>query len=243
MVLTEGYDNPAIDCVVIVRPTKSALLYTQMIGRGTRTFPTKKDCLILDVACISTQHDLVSFPSLFGLPLKQDGDKTLAEQIEEKESKLQIYGGMIGQGIEREEVDIFGRKPQASDPYSMGNLAWVQLQNGFRLYLGKAGLVNIYAAFDEPTKYRVFYRNKSGERREITRQPADLSWAFGLAESEARRVTGGNLTLVDKSARWRQEPASDKQIAKLAEYGIFKPELTKGGASDLLAQLFAGQRT
>jgi hypothetical protein len=213
-----------------------------MIGRGTRTFPTKKDCLILDVACISTQHDLVSFPSLFGLPLKQDGDKTLAEQIEEKESKLQIYGGMIGQGIEREEVDIFGRKPQASDPYSMGNLAWVQLPNGFRLYLGKHGLINIYSDFTTPMRYQVFYRNKT-EKRRLTTSPVELSWAFGLAESEARRVTGGNLTLVDKSARWRQEPASDKQIAKLAEYGIFKPELTKGGASDLLAQLFAGQRT
>jgi superfamily II DNA or RNA helicase len=238
LVLCEGYDHPAIDCIVIVRPTKSALLYTQMIGRGTRTFPTKKDCLILDIACISTQHDLVSFPSLFGLPLPQDGDKTLAEQIEEKESKI-IYGGMIGQGIEREEVDILGRKPQASDPYSMGNLAWVQVQNGFRLYLGKNGLINIYADFYTPMKYQVFfYRNKT-EKRRLTTSPVELSWAFGLAESEARRATGGNLTLVDKSARWRQDPASDKQIAKLAELGVFKSELTKGEASDLLSQLFA----
>jgi len=70
-VLTEGYDCPALDSIILARPTKSTLLYTQMIGRGTRTYPGKKDCLILDVSCISTEHNLVSFPSLFGLPLKE----------------------------------------------------------------------------------------------------------------------------------------------------------------------------
>jgi hypothetical protein len=62
-----------------------------------------------------------------------------------------------------------------------------------------------------------------------------------LAESEARRVTGGNLTLVDKNAQWRQDPATDKQIAILAEYGVYDVNLTKGEASDMLAQIFANK--
>jgi superfamily II DNA or RNA helicase len=236
-VLTEGYDQPALDCIILARPTKSKLLFTQMIGRGTRTFPDKKDCLILDVSCISTEHDLVSFPSLFGLPLKeQDGEQTLTEQLEEKEAKLQ--GIRFGQGIRSDEVDLFHRTEGKDDPYAMRNLAWVRLKNGYRLYLGKDGTINIYSAFSMPTHYRVFYRNKK-ETRQITTHPVELSWAFGLAESEARRVTRGNLTLVDKNARWRQEKATDKQIAKLAEYGVYRPNLTKGEASDLLAQIFA----
>ena len=64
-----------------------------------------------------------------------------------------------------------------------------------------------------------------------------------LAESEARRVTRGNLTLVDKNARWRQDPATDKQLAILANHGVYRPELTKGAASDLLAQIFARDDT
>jgi superfamily II DNA or RNA helicase len=48
MLLTEGYDHPQIDCVVVLRPTKSTGLYLQMIGRGTRLFIGKKDCLVLD---------------------------------------------------------------------------------------------------------------------------------------------------------------------------------------------------
>ena len=172
-----------------------------MIGRGTRTFPDKKDCLILDVSCISTEHHLVSFPSLFGLPLKdQDGEETLTEQLEEKEAKLQ--GIRFGKGLKDREIDLFGKKESAHDAYAMSNLAWTQLKNGFRLYLGKGGIINIYTDFRMPTMYRVFYRNKR-DKRQVTTHPVELSWAFGLAESEARQVTGGNLTLVDRNANAR----------------------------------------
>ena len=239
-VLTEGYDNPALDCIILARPTKSTLLYTQMIGRGTRTYPGKNDCLILDVSCISTEHNLVSFPSLFGLPLKeQDGEKTLTEQLEEKESKM--LGALKGVGIRDREIDLFEGSGRSHNAYSMSNLAWVHLNNGFRLNLGKDGAINIYTDFSMPTMYRVFYRSKT-EKQQITRHAVELSWAFGLAESEARRITKGNLVLVDKSASWRQYPASDKQIAKLAEFGVYRADLTKGEASDLLAQLFAEQQ-
>ena len=47
-VLTTGFDAPSIDLLVLLRPTKSAALYVQMVGRGSRIFPGKKDCLVLD---------------------------------------------------------------------------------------------------------------------------------------------------------------------------------------------------
>ena len=48
MLLTRGVDIPEVDCIVPCRPTKSRTLLAQMIGRGTRISPGKKDCLILD---------------------------------------------------------------------------------------------------------------------------------------------------------------------------------------------------
>ncbi|HYD02463.1 MAG TPA: DEAD/DEAH box helicase family protein [Phycisphaerales bacterium] len=47
-VLTTGFDAPHIDCVALVRPTMSAGLYYQMVGRGFRLHPGKADCLVLD---------------------------------------------------------------------------------------------------------------------------------------------------------------------------------------------------
>jgi DNA repair protein RadD len=47
-VLTTGFDAPHVDCVALLRPTMSPGLYYQMVGRGFRLHPGKRDCLILD---------------------------------------------------------------------------------------------------------------------------------------------------------------------------------------------------
>ena len=58
MLLTEGWDCPAVDCIVVLRPTKVRSLYCQMIGRGTRLFPNKDHLLILDFLWHTSRHDL-----------------------------------------------------------------------------------------------------------------------------------------------------------------------------------------
>lgn len=55
-VLTEGWDSPAVDCVIMCRPTKSAALYVQMCGRGLRPHPGKTDVLILDLSSNCATH-------------------------------------------------------------------------------------------------------------------------------------------------------------------------------------------
>lgn len=58
MLLTEGFDQPDVDCIVCLRPTKSRALYSQIIGRGTRVAPGKDHCLILDPLWLTGEHDL-----------------------------------------------------------------------------------------------------------------------------------------------------------------------------------------
>jgi len=55
-VLTEGFDAPHIDCIVLLRPTLSPGLFSQMVGRGLRTSPNKADCLVLDFAGCIDEH-------------------------------------------------------------------------------------------------------------------------------------------------------------------------------------------
>jgi len=59
MILSTGYDNPKIDCVVVLRPTRSTPLYCQMVGRGTRTAPGKEYLLVLDFLWHHERHNLV----------------------------------------------------------------------------------------------------------------------------------------------------------------------------------------
>jgi superfamily II DNA or RNA helicase len=90
MLLTEGYDCPDTDCVVVLRPTKVRSLYSQMIGRGTRLAPDKKDCLILDFLWLSTRHDLCRPASLI-----TDNDED-AEKVSEKavEAELELFDAL-----------------------------------------------------------------------------------------------------------------------------------------------------
>lgn len=59
MLLTEGWDCPITDCVVVLRPTKVRSLYCQMVGRGTRLYPGKDHLLILDFLWMTGKHNLV----------------------------------------------------------------------------------------------------------------------------------------------------------------------------------------
>lgn len=58
MLLTEGWDCPSVDCVVVLRPTKVRSLYSQMVGRGTRLSPGKTDLLLLDFLWMTDKHEL-----------------------------------------------------------------------------------------------------------------------------------------------------------------------------------------
>ncbi|KLU66328.1 UvrABC system protein B [Desulfosporosinus acididurans] len=58
MLLTEGWDCPSVDCIVVLRPTKIRSLYVQMVGRGTRLFDGKDYLLLLDFLWHTERHEL-----------------------------------------------------------------------------------------------------------------------------------------------------------------------------------------
>lgn len=64
MLLTEGWDCPSVDCVVVLRPTKVRSLYSQMVGRGTRLYPGKTELLLLDFLWHTERHELCHPASL-----------------------------------------------------------------------------------------------------------------------------------------------------------------------------------
>lgn len=94
MLLTEGWDCPSVDCVIMLRPTKIRAMYCQCIGRGTRLSPGKKDLLILDFLWQTARHDLCRPASLI-CKSKETAEKVTknleesgeAEDLEEAEER------------------------------------------------------------------------------------------------------------------------------------------------------------
>src|SRR6185312_6024765 len=103
-VLTEGYDDPAISCIVVARPTSSRALYAQCAGRGLRIAPGKTDCLLIDLVGNSGKHSLVTATDI--LAGKYDDD-TLALA---KQKVAESDGGMLAE----EALEAAAREMEAA---------------------------------------------------------------------------------------------------------------------------------
>jgi len=237
-VLTEGFDEPRTDCVVVARPTKSRSLYTQMVGRGTRRHPDKTDCVVLDIVGASAQHSLVTVPSLFGLEKKyaqkmRDGSAKATDMVDAFEQE-QVRVGRI----KSENVDLF-RKMRA------GGVAWIALH-------GVDGEVVAYTrplGKDEPTVS--LDRCDDGTWNcEVSHRPGPAKRLMGGVALETAQAVGedfirkaGKTPLVSAGAPWRRRQPTEKQLDLAHRWGMaVDPKWTAGDLSDRIDQHIATRR-
>ncbi|HAZ12985.1 MAG: ATP-dependent helicase [Bdellovibrionales bacterium GWA2_49_15] len=107
-VLTTGFDAPHVDVIAILRPTESAGLYQQIIGRGLRQSPGKQDCLILDYAGMG--HDIYS-PEIGEKKPKEESVAVLVTCP--KCGFANSFWGVLDQ--DNEVVEHFGRKCRGAE--------------------------------------------------------------------------------------------------------------------------------
>lgn len=88
MLLTEGWDCPIVDCIVVLRPTKVRALYCQMIGRGTRLYPGKDHLLILDFLWMTGKHSLIHPADI--ICRKKDIAEKMTEKLEEEKEEFDL---------------------------------------------------------------------------------------------------------------------------------------------------------
>ncbi len=124
MLLTEGYDHPAIDCVVVLRPTKIRSLYSQMVGRGTRLYPGKDELLLLDFLWHTERHELCHPAHL--ISESDDIARKMTENIEEdggpidlEEAQVQAAEDVVAdreRALAEKLSEMRKRKAQLVDP-------------------------------------------------------------------------------------------------------------------------------
>lgn len=89
--LTEGFDSPACDCVVMLRPTQSEGLYRQMVGRGTRIHPNKENLLLLDFLWLTKGNDLCKPASLLGRDASEIEKSEINEIIDAGTTDVELF--------------------------------------------------------------------------------------------------------------------------------------------------------
>lgn len=250
-VLTEGWDLPTLQCVLLARPTKSAALLTQMVGRGTRLSPGKLHCLIIDIVDVTSKHSLMTTPTLFGLPIDYDaGGKDLSEEVEAIE-QMKIDHPMLDTASARSldelqsratEVDLFGPF-KADEIVDHSTLAWMKVGEEYQIsYIGPNSFQetmkikpNNFGGFDILT-------NEFDQDHMVKPPVHDIESAFQSAESFIRENRKLQANTLKRDAGWRTKPATAAQgglVDKLGAYlkvpAIDKGTLKMGQASDLIA--------
>jgi superfamily II DNA or RNA helicase len=247
-VLTEGYDNPRVDCIVVARPTKSRALYTQMVGRGTRRHPDKKDLLVLDVVGVSEEHSLITVPSLFGITDAKarkklsTGELGAVEVLDELEEELVRVGK-----IRAEDVELFHKV--------RSEIAWVAVHEtgGPRRYERSMGkdrdgtqrptvrLVQLYEGEDRYTCSLRVQGPQGGSAIQALIVDVPLETAQAVGEDWIRAQ--GGLGLVASNAPWRAKAPSPKAAGFARSLGVFRDGMTAGECSDAIDAKMAQRRT
>lgn len=100
MLLTEGWDCPSVDCIVVLRPTKVRSLYSQMVGRGTRLHEGKEELLLLDFLWHTERHELCHPAHL--IASSDEVAQKMTENIED--------AGEQGLALDLEEAEVQAEK-------------------------------------------------------------------------------------------------------------------------------------
>lgn len=211
-VLTEGFDEPRTDCVVVARPTKSRALFTQMIGRGTRKHPAKDHLLVLDVVGNSNVHSIVTVPSLFGIP-EEDAHEVTRQNLTDVVDEIERQAVAAGR-LKAEEANLFAAMRAQG-------IAWVRVRgNDGRLRFQRPlpGLPTVVLAqrdTSDEESWACWLRYEDefvGTARKVRPLISDVSFdlAQGVGEDACRKQLKGRTAIIDLGAAWRKKPPSDK---------------------------------
>lgn len=258
MVLTEGTDLPMVSCIVQAKPTKSGLLYEQMLGRGLRPNGAGKlDCILIDIVDIARRHSLQTAASLWGLPpnLKPNGKK-LDELEAEWDAFKEEFPHLTLTGMKPMTLEEMRATVKTFDIWSvpkMGALAeglsmnWTPAMDmsSFRLtYPWLDSKETIVVSSDLLGKWvakvTTYVKGPDGKSAAglisvVGSDFRDAQKAMRAAETFVLRERRSSARIVAAGVAWRSNPASEKQLAALRRMRApVRPNMTSGEASDMI---------
>ena len=224
MLLTEGWDCPEVDCIVVLRPTRSDSLYRQMCGRGCRLAPGKKDLLLLDFLWLSKRVDLMRPAVLVGTSgniVERMTKKTLKKTDKEfdlldleKEAERDYQNEVEAKLIEELRASAERKKRRERVAAAQDTV------HDIGKILGHSGLQS-------------FKHQRTWERQPATINQKNLLKKYGLTDSDVQYITKGAASeLITVFIKRRDKGfCTFKQARLLKSFGIKAGSLTFAEAS------------
>lgn len=219
--LTESWDCPSADCVIVLRPTKSRTLYCQMVGRGTRICEGKKDLLLLDFLGLSERYNISdsAYPTYRRNEKATKPTKHLVSKPHgsvEAEEALKKSSDDIVMKHESSLVKALSYSKSISDPDE--DVDWID-----NIFTEESDDFEDMSDFDEA---------KTAAKKNC---PTFID-PFEYADI----IDNLFVLMYETEYKWQSSKPTQKQLAKLVSFGICIDEIdSRGLAAELLSCLIS----
>ena len=243
-VLTEGFDEPTVETIILARPTRSNLLYTRIVGRGTRLHESKDSCTVIDIADTTRGKKPLGLPSLLGLPAEFDlQGKDLVETAQQYKDLEEYCPGEAVRVLEPGDIELAYKRINLFMPPPPNEV----IQQYSRFVWAEVAENDFYLAVDGHNSFRIFvdalgrwcsehHFHIDGKKTvKILGYPEDMHDAF--VRTDRWIVSRYETNLIDASAAWRSDGPTDAQKKLLKRIGIpVTSDMTKGTASQKIGR-------
>ena len=247
--LTEGFDFAPIDLILICKalPTRKSgsdkdiendgdLIFTQIIGRGTRIAESKKNCLILDFGALLSSEARTEMLSrtadLFGIPV---------EDVDLKKSAVELKKEKVFRFRRKREIEHGKLKltqlmdTQQATRYSKYNYPWVSTYHAYHLLtINPKQSFKIIITDDSKLKYDIIF--KDNYKDIILNEGLELENAV-LEVEQFIKDKKLSIKYIDPKEQWLKLPATQAQKYALQKRKIsFNEKIKRGEASHLITR-------
>jgi ATP-dependent helicase IRC3 len=245
-VLTEGFDEPTVETIILARPTRSTLLYTQIVGRGTRLHEGKPHCTVLDFADTTKGKKPIGLPSLLGLPPEFDLQGQDLIEVAKKYKELEDY--CPGEAVRvldpndielaYKRINLFMPPPPNEFVQQYSRFVWAEVaENDFHLGVDNYNSFRIYT--DTLGRWVAEHRQRTldGLQVKLLGHPEDMRDAF--VRSDKWIMAKFDTNLIESDAAWRADGPTDAQRKLLKRIGVpVTSDMTKGTASQIISKYY-----
>lgn len=247
-VLTEGFDEPSLQTIILAKPTRSTLLYTQIVGRGTRLYSGKPHCTIIDISDTTKGKKPVGLPTLLGLPPDFDLQGQSFTEVAKEFEELKAYcPGEAVRVLSPEDIKLAYKRinlfmPPPPNEYitQYSKFVWAEIaENDYRLSISGNESMKIH--LDPLGRWSVKLLMRSDftiidER--LLGHVQDIREAFARSDKWIINNRSSSVPLIDSTSVWRSDAPTEKQKRLLKSMGVpVTTDMTKGTASMIIDQI------
>jgi len=243
-VLTEGYDEPSIEAIILAKPTRSALLYTQIVGRGTRLHDGKKHCIVIDISDTTKGKKPIGLPTLLGLPPDFDLQGQSLTDVAEKFEELENYCPgeavrvLTPEDIELayKRIDLFMPPPPNVVVQQYSKLVWAEIAED-EFHLGLNNNESMRIKCDTLGRWNITLHDNHQKTTRLLGVVDEMREAFVRSDKWVQTNRSASVALLDSSSAWRSDLPTDAQKRLLRRIAVpITADMTKGMASQIISR-------